>query len=125
MRAVRRQGDSLPLLYLETLACDLNIRLAVCDYHECIEWRGMLAKALTNVEGKDVLFSVKTGDSYGLNETAARMVRLALEMGLDGAVKQLAEEYGAPESELRGDLVDLLGELVQLKLAETSSDQAG
>ena len=31
---------------------------------------------LTIVEGKDVLFSVKSGDSYGLNETAARMLRI-------------------------------------------------
>lgn len=80
---------------------------------------------LTNVEGKEVLFSVRTGDSYGLNETAARMVRLALEMSLDDAAAQLAEEYGAGRDELRGDLGELVGELVQLKLAEASSDQGG
>lgn len=80
---------------------------------------------LTNVEGKDVLFSVRTGDSYGLNETAARMVRLALEMSLDDAAVKLAEEYGATREELRGDLDELIGELVQLKLAEACSDQGG
>lgn len=80
---------------------------------------------LTNVDGKDVLFSVRSGDSYGLNETAARMVRLALEMGLDDASARLAEEYGATREELRGDLDELIGELVQLKLAEACSDQGG
>jgi hypothetical protein len=80
---------------------------------------------LTNVEGKDVLFSIRSGDSYGLNETAARMVRLALEMSLDDAAARLAEEYGATREELRGDLDELIGELVQLKLAEAASDQGG
>lgn len=80
---------------------------------------------LTSVEGKDVLFSVRSGDSYGLNETAARMVRLALEMGLDDAATKLSEEYGVAREELRGDLDELIGELVQLKLAEASSDQGG
>lgn len=80
---------------------------------------------LTSVEGKDVLFSVRSGESYGLNETAARMVRLALEMSLDDAAARLADEYGAPQDELRGDLADLLGELVQLKLAEAVSDHGG
>ena len=80
---------------------------------------------LTKVEGKDVLFSVRSGESYGLNETAARMVRLALEMSLDDAAAKLAEEYGAPREELRVDLTELVGELVQLKLAEAVSDQGG
>lgn len=80
---------------------------------------------LTNVEGKDVLFSVRSGESYGLNETAARMVRLALEMNLDDAAAKLAEEYGATREELRGDLGELIGELVQLKLVEACSDQGG
>jgi hypothetical protein len=80
---------------------------------------------LTKVEGKDVLFSVRSGESYGLNETAARMVRLALETSLDDAAAKLAEEYGAPREELRVDLTELVGELVQLKLAEAVSDQGG
>lgn len=80
---------------------------------------------LTHVEGKDVLFSVRTGDSYGLNETAARMVRLSLELGLDQAAAQLSEEYGVTCEELRGDLDEMIGELLQLKLAEAVSDQGG
>jgi hypothetical protein len=80
---------------------------------------------LTTVEGKDVLFSVRSGESYGLNETAARMVRLALDMSLGDAAAKLAEEYGAPREELQVDLTELIGELVQLRLAEAVSDQGG
>lgn len=75
---------------------------------------------LTNVEGKDVLFSVKTGDSYGLNETAAQMVRLALDVGVAEAATRLASEYNAPADELRSDLNELVGELAQLKLLDVS-----
>ena len=80
---------------------------------------------LTNVEGKDVLFSVKTGDSYGLNETAARMLKLGLAADLDDAVNQLAAEYGVERGEIRGDFEELMTELVQLKFALRVSDQGG
>lgn len=80
---------------------------------------------LTNVEGKDVLFSVRTGDSYGLNETAAQMVRLALDVGTDEAAVRLAGEYNAPAEQLRSDLDELVGELAQLKLLEVSPRQGG
>jgi hypothetical protein len=76
---------------------------------------------LTHIEGKDVLFSVHTGDSYGLNETAARMLRLALEADLDQAASKLAEEYGASRDEIRGDLDDLVTELTALKLVQAAS----
>jgi hypothetical protein len=76
---------------------------------------------LTHIEGKDVLFSVHTGDSYGLNETAARMLRLALETDLDQAASKLAEEYGASRDEIRGDLDDLVAELTALKLVQAAS----
>lgn len=80
---------------------------------------------LTNVEGKDVLFSTRTGDSFGLNETAARMLRLALEIGTDEAAAKLAAEYDAASGELQSDLDELVGELVQLKLVAAASDQGG
>lgn len=80
---------------------------------------------LTTIEGKDVLFSTRTGDSFGLNETAARMLRLALEVGIAEAATTLAGEYNAAQEELRSDLDELVGELVQLKLAVASSDQGG
>jgi hypothetical protein len=80
---------------------------------------------LTNVEGKDVLFSVKSGESYGLNETAARMLRLGLEADLDDIVHRLAAEYGAERKEIRDDFEELVRELVRLKFVQAASSQGG
>ncbi len=73
--------------------------------------------SLTTIEGKSVLFSVKTGESYGLNETAAEMLRLGLEGGIDHAVELLALNYNAPAAEIRTDLDELTHDLVRVKLA--------
>lgn len=73
--------------------------------------------SLTTIEGKSVLFSVKTGESYGLNETAAEMLRLGLEGGIDHAVELLAQNYNAPTAEIRSDLHELTQDLVRVKLA--------
>ncbi len=80
---------------------------------------------LTSVEGKDVLFSVKSGNSYGLNETAARMLRLGLEADLDEVVNRLAGEYGVERKAIRDDFEELVRELVQLKFVKLTSDQGG
>ena len=80
---------------------------------------------LTNVEGKDVLFSVKSGESYGLNETAGRMLRVGLEANLDEVVRQLAGEYGVEPQEIRGDFDELVRELVQLKFVQVVSAHGG
>lgn len=74
--------------------------------------------SLTTIEGKSVLFSVKTGESYGLNETAAQMLRLGLEQGLDRAAVSIAQSYDAPEDEIRSDLDELTRDLVRNKLAQ-------
>jgi len=76
---------------------------------------------LTTVEGKDVLFSVKTGDSYGLNATAARMVRSGCEHDRDHAVQQLAGEYGVALQEIQSDYEELIRQLVQLKFVQLVS----
>lgn len=77
---------------------------------------------LTRIEGKDVLFSVRTGDSYGLNDTAAHMLKLGIEAGLEKAAHRMAEEYDVAPDEIRADLADLVQELVKLKLVQTLSD---
>ncbi len=84
----------------------MNIRLAA-------------GTTLTSVEGKDVLFSVRTGESYGLNETAAQMVRLSLESGVAQAATQMAAEYGVSAEDIRGDIEQLVQELVQLRMVES------
>jgi hypothetical protein len=78
---------------------------------------------LVAVEGKDVLFSTRTGESYGLNETAARMLRLSLEMSVEQAAARLADEYGAPSDEILDDLTALVNELTALKMVQPVADQ--
>lgn len=79
--------------------------------------------SLTVIEGKNVLFSVKTGDSYGLNEMAAEMLQLGLEEGLDQAAARLARDYEVAAEEIRSDLDDLTRELVRLKFAQLAPTQ--
>ena len=73
---------------------------------------------LTTIEGKSVLFSVRTGESFGLNETAAHMLRLALDLGLGPASERMAADYAAPAQEIRADLDALAEELTRAKLAQ-------
>lgn len=78
---------------------------------------------LTLVEGKSVLFSVKTGDSFGLNEIAADMLTIARDEGVEAAAERLAQEYDAPLEEIRSDLDELIRELVRLKFAQLATAQ--
>ncbi|QUS37856.1 PqqD family protein [Tardiphaga alba] len=73
--------------------------------------------SLTTIEGKSVLFSVRTGESYGLNDTAAEMLKRGLEGGVDHAVAWFAENYDAPAAEIRSDIDELTRDLVRVKLA--------
>jgi hypothetical protein len=79
--------------------------------------------SLTTIEGKSVLFSVKTGESYGLNAMAAEMLRLCLEGGFDHAAKRLAKDYDAPVDEIRSDIDELARSLVQVKLVQATASQ--
>ena len=87
----------------------MNIRLAA-------------GTTLTSIEGKDVMFSVRSGESYGLNETAAQMVRLSLQGGVAQAATRMAADYGVSADEIRGDIEQLVRELVQLRMVEPSPD---
>ena len=80
---------------------------------------------LTLVEGKSVLFSVKSGDSFGLNETAAEMLKNAREDGMEKAAKRLAQDYDAPIEEIRSDLDELVAELVRLKFVQLAPTAQG
>ncbi|WP_041559610.1 PqqD family protein [Afipia carboxidovorans] len=77
--------------------------------------------SLTTIEGKSVLFSVKTGESYGLNDMAAEMLKLCLEGGVDHAAERLAQDYNAPLEEIRNDINELARDLVQAKLVRLVS----
>lgn len=76
--------------------------------------------SLTVIEGKSVLFSVKTGESYGLNAMAAEMLKLCLESGIDDAAARLAEDYNAPAEEIRNDIDELVRGLVQAGLVQAA-----
>jgi len=79
--------------------------------------------SLTVIEGKSVLFSVRTGQSYGLNEIAAEMLRLGLEGGLDHAAERIAQSYDAPAAEVRSDIDALVQQLIELKFAQALAGQ--
>lgn len=73
---------------------------------------------LTTIEGKRVLFSLRTGDTFGLNESAAALVEAMCAHDLDGAARRCAATFDAEEGELRDDLRALADELVGLGLLE-------
>lgn len=73
---------------------------------------------LTQIEGKTVLFSLKSGDTFGLNDSAALFVKQLLASDFDAAVKACATEFEAPEAEVRGDMQEILDDLVAQKLLE-------
>ncbi|AWB32744.1 PqqD family protein [Orrella marina] len=76
---------------------------------------------LTEVGGKHVLFSVKSGESFGLNETAAHMLTLCLELGVARTVQKLAEEYSVNAQELSEDLQALIDGLSDANLVQVQS----
>lgn len=83
-------------------------------------YRVKLAKGitLTLIEGKHVLFSMKTGDTFGLNESAAFMLGALLKTDAHQAIEAVCKEYDAPPDEIRADLTALANELVTGKLLE-------
>jgi len=52
MGLTRRQDDGFVPAYLEALAGDRNLRLAIENVEQGVEWGGVLAKFLPGVEGK-------------------------------------------------------------------------
>lgn len=70
----------------------------------------------TTIEGKRVLFSIRTGETYGLNETAAAFVDEMSATDLESAAKNCATRFDAPLDEIRSDMKALVGELAGLKL---------
>lgn len=71
---------------------------------------------LTTIEGKRLLFSIRSGDTYGLNETAAAFVEQMLKTDLAAAAATCASLFDAPVDEIRGDMRALSDELSGLGL---------
>ena len=72
---------------------------------------------LTKIEGKSVLFSIKNGETFGLNDSAAEMLEHLMKSDSDTAAAQFAEIYGAPRETIRADMDELVGDLTTMGLA--------
>lgn len=66
---------------------------------------------LTETQGKLVLFSKKTGDFFGLNESALFLLKTLLESDFSTALVKGAQEFQVEPSLLEQDLVELVSEL--------------
>lgn len=71
---------------------------------------------LTKIDGRSVLFSVGSGETFGLNDSAADMLELLIAEGSEIAVGACAKLYDVPEDTLRSDMDDLVQELARLGL---------
>ena len=49
---------------------------------------------LNEIDGKTVLFSMKSGDSFGLNESATVLLKTLLDSDFNGAVASCARLFG-------------------------------
>jgi hypothetical protein len=86
-------------------------------------YRAAFAKGTTlnKIEGKDVLFSVKTGESFGLNEMAALMLSALFSADSQTAVAKIASEYAAPPADISQDLNELVESLIAQKMLTVES----
>lgn len=73
---------------------------------------------LQKIDSQDVIFSKKTGDFFGLNESAAFMLKTLVESNFNTAVQVCAEQFGETEDTIRQDLNELVDTLIESKLAE-------
>jgi hypothetical protein len=73
---------------------------------------------MQKIDDQDVLFSKKTGDFFGLNESAAFMLRQLLNGDFKSAVNQSATAFSVDKTMIENDLLELVNALIEAKLAE-------
>jgi hypothetical protein len=71
---------------------------------------------LTTINGQTVLFSKQTGDFFGLNTSAAHMIQCLLDTDFQTAATRCATDFHTPQETIETDLLELINELVALKL---------
>ena len=71
---------------------------------------------LTETEGKIVLFSKKTGDFFGLNESAVLFIKELSSKDYLHTLQTASKTFAVPESELASDILELVAELEKQKL---------
>jgi len=82
-------------------------------------WVRQPAVLCTDLSGEAVLLDSSTRALFTLNETG-QMIWHSLEAGLDAAVAKVVERYEVDPSEARRDVLDLVGELLELGLVRES-----
>ncbi len=71
------------------------------------------------IAGESVLVSTTSGIYFGLDKTGTRMWQLLARHGsIEPVVKDLFQEYDAPEERLRQDLLAFVDELVAHQLVK-------
>ena len=72
-----------------------------------------------------VVLNLETGKYHGLNPTAGRMLEALGETGsVEAAVAVLADEYGQPVEDVRGDVENLCRDLLERNLLEAEASSA-
>jgi hypothetical protein len=73
-----------------------------------------------DLDGEAVILNLKTGTYFGLDAIGTRMWTLIGELrDTDKVLEALLAEYEVEEGRLRGDLDELIGQLVRHELLET------
>ena len=75
---------------------------------------------LTDMDGKSVIFSKKSGAFYGLNNSANQLLDGLVKSDFDSTVTKYASLYGVQREVLVADISEMLDELLELKLVTKS-----
>ncbi len=70
----------------------------------------------TDTNGQAVLFSKKSGAFYGLNPTAAYLVRRLLESDFAATVHTASKDFGVDENTIESDLREVVESLLDKRL---------
>lgn len=73
---------------------------------------------IQQIDGQDVLFSKKTGDFFGINESAAFMLKILIDTDFQSAIRQASSSFNVDQETISSDLMELVDSLVESKLAE-------
>ena len=78
---------------------------------------------IRELEGEAVLLNLKTETYFGLDDVGMRMWQVVTtSASIQDAYEALLGEYDVPPEQLRQDLDELLGKLVEQGLVEVSND---
>lgn len=76
---------------------------------------------LKEIDGQTVLFSKKTGDFFGLNDSAAFLLKMLVEGDFDSTLERASTLFKVEPAELRRDLEEIIADLEGKELLERIS----